>query len=411
MDKNANLTFLTGSHSKAESSDDVTEDVSLSLELPYARLDELLQSYQHATGVKRLDFRIFAYQLQTCKMEWKECSKQQNSAAVSDIQGLTEALNLTSLQYLLSTLADKNVLWSLLDTLYVNPDAQKALVGTSDIHGAPTSGPSSLFVRQMKLVRIYATLLSILPCMAISSDDPGVDQVNQTSNISSSTSSSRRAMHKNINITELLNALAFSRPQDPLVGRLWHFIRNDLSVCAVFDSMARMSGDEKQLYSVMNIVSAAASVGVTVQFLVDSVYFFLVLFFRYLMIKKNRTLKCREIFMQLLLYCSLHTSVSKPYLRNIFDNDLCSIYSVLAHQLTAVDDQELLESHRILSRDDLTFLMKWMKQVLYNMYWLEPLFDTNTSFCEPLNHKVAVPVIRKSLIKMQLLCGTIVSCV
>lgn len=82
------------------------------------------------------------------------------------------------------------------------------------------------------------------------------------------------------------------------------------------------------------------------------------------------------------------------------------ISSVLAHQLTAVDDQELLESHRILSGDDLTYLMKWMKQVLHNMYWLEPLFDTNTSFCEPLQNKASVPILRKSLLKMQLLCGT-----
>eukprot|EP01036_Dinobryon_divergens_P023528 gene23528-31881_t len=341
MDKNANLTFLAGSNSKADSSDDIAEDVSLSLELPYARLDELMQSYQHATGVKRLDFRIFAYQLQTCKMEWKEYSKQHSSTAVSDIQGLTKALNLTSLQYLLSTLADKNVLWSLLDTLYDPPpivQKQKAAADTSNIQVVSNSAPSSLFVRQLKLVRIYATLLSILPCMAISSEDPGVGQ--------------------NINVTDLLNTLAFSRPQEPLVGRLWHMIRNDLSVCAVFESMARMSGDEKQLYSVMNIVSAAASAGVTVQFLVDSVYFVLVLFF-----------------------------------------------SVLAHQLTAVDDQELLESHRILSGDDLTYLMKWMKQVLHNMYWLEPLFDTNTSFCEPLQNKASVPILRKSLLKMQLLCA------
>jgi hypothetical protein len=44
--------------------------------------------------------------------------------------------------------------------------------------------------------------------------------------------------------------------------------------------MARMSGDEKQLYSVAAIVSAAANVGVAVPFLVDSVYFILLLFFR-----------------------------------------------------------------------------------------------------------------------------------
>jgi hypothetical protein len=248
MDKTANLTFLAGSNSKAESSDDITEDISLSLELPYARLDELLQSYQHATGVKRLDFRIFAYQLQTCKMEWKEYSKQHNSAAVSDIQGLTKALNLNSLQYLLSTLADKNVLWNLLDTLYDPPSVvqkQKAMADTSNIQFVPNSDPSSLLVRQLKLVRIYATLLSILPCMVISSEDAAVGQVNQTSNSSSSSvSSGHRAIHKNINVTELLNTLAFSRPQEPLVGRLWHMIRNDLSICAVFESMARMSGDE-----------------------------------------------------------------------------------------------------------------------------------------------------------------------
>ena len=289
IDKSGNLAFFADSNSKADSNDDgaFAADDSLSFGLPSARLEELLQSYQHATGVKRLDFRIFAYQLQICKMEWKECSKQnRRCASVSDIQGLTEALSLSGLQYLLSTLADKNVMWSLLDTLYDSLDAQKASADTPNIHSVANSSTSTLFVHQMKIVRVYGTILSILPCMTINSEDSGVGRVNQTSHDDASdsrgasTSSYRQAMLKNINITELLNTLAFSRPQEPLVRRLWHMIRNDHSICSVFESMARMSGDEKQLYSVAAIVSAAANVGVAVPFLVDSVYFILLLFFR-----------------------------------------------------------------------------------------------------------------------------------
>lgn len=71
-----------------------------------------------------------------------------------------------------------------------------------------------------------------------------------------------------------------------------------------------------------------------------------------------------------------------------------------------MDDQELLESHRIFSAVDLTVLMKWMKQLLFSMYWVEPLFDANASFHESLSASGgSVPQLRNFAVKIQLLTG------
>lgn len=57
---------------------------------------------------------------------------------------------------------------------------------------------------------------------------------------------------------------------------------------------------------------------------------------------------------------------------------------MLSHQLTAIDDQELLESGKVLSRGDISALMRIIKQLLHKMFWVEPLFDANAHFMEPL---------------------------
>lgn len=80
--------------------------------------------------------------------------------------------------------------------------------------------------------------------------------------------------------------------------------------------------------------------------------------------------------------------------------------SVLSYQLSSSDDHELLESHRIFSVVDLSVLMKWMKQLLFNTYWVELLIDADAYFDESLSASgVSVPQLRKFLVKMHLLNG------
>jgi len=68
-----------------------------------------------------------------------------------------------------------------------------------------------------------------------------------------------------------------------------------------------------------------------------------------------------------------------------YETLLSSLYlfcSVLNQLLLAVDDEELLQQERVMSVTELKLLMGFLKKWLFKMYWLEPLFDMNTSFAD-----------------------------
>lgn len=76
-----------------------------------------------------------------------------------------------------------------------------------------------------------------------------------------------------------------------------------------------------------------------------------------------------------------------------------------------MDDKELLETQSLLSLNDIILLMQYLKQLLYKMYWTEPIVDSNSNILDTLQaprgvgSAKAVMLLQSSLLKLQLLLG------
>ena len=279
MDTGYNLTFVSP---LKENENEMDEDGSTRpavFDFPSSDLDELVQSYHNATGVKRLEFRLFAYQLQICKMEWQSLGSSLEGS-VTDTSALSRALDLPSLQYLMTFLSEKNVMGSLMDNMYDfsrEKGKDMDLAVGKEQEGRRVQDP---FVYQLKVARVYALLLVSFPVPSFRSlralDEEG-EQRNQGHSFKAPTGN-----HRHCSQVDVLDALAFSRPHISLVTHIWEIIKTTPNVFPIFESISRLSADERQLHHLGHADMEAAKnrLGVNSEFLVDGMYCLLMLFFR-----------------------------------------------------------------------------------------------------------------------------------
>ena len=266
-----NLTFV--SPLKKYERDEGVPAFPAVLEFPPTDLDELARFYHIATEVERLEFRLFAYQLQICKMEWRTLGTFLEGS-VTEISTLSWALNLPNLQYLMTSISEKNVMWSLLGTLFdLNHEKGKDEVVEKGYEERQIQDP---FVYQLKISRIYALLLVALPVPDRSSWRTD-EQLNQTHNFKA-----EARIHRRLSQVDVLDALTSSRPHISLVTRIWEVIKTTPNIFSIFESISRLSTEEGPLHQLEHADMQAAKnrFEVTAEFLVDGMYSLLMIFFR-----------------------------------------------------------------------------------------------------------------------------------
>eukprot|EP00597_Dinobryon_sp_UTEXLB2267_P010571 CAMPEP_0170101272 /NCGR_PEP_ID=MMETSP0020_2-20130122/2160_1 /TAXON_ID=98059 /ORGANISM="Dinobryon sp., Strain UTEXLB2267" /LENGTH=1091 /DNA_ID=CAMNT_0010324337 /DNA_START=453 /DNA_END=3728 /DNA_ORIENTATION=- len=317
------------------------------LELPGTFAEELNQMNQHLTGVKRLECRVFAIQLQICGLEWELGRHGANQYTDNIYSSLPD---IVSIQTLASITTEKNFLLTLFDTFTELSVVTKADENQMDVTITADSCPQSNLLLQMKILSIFATVMISFPAITL------------TKKNSFETGSASKITVLQRSSYELLNILSFSRPNQPLVGTIWRLLTECPQIRCVLDFVIIAPGDEKILLKNNKVIMAARDLSLSVESLVGNVY------------------------SMLMLMCS-----------------------VLSHHLTAVDDKELLEAQSLLPLSDITLLMQYLKQLLYKMYWTEPIVDSNSNILDSLQSprgsegaKTAM-LLQSSLMKLQLL--------
>eukprot|EP01038_Epipyxis_sp_PR26KG_P007199 gene7199-9826_t len=236
--------------------------------------------------------------------------KQSNFHSNSSIPGKSkmEIFTLT-LEKILKTLSNRNILPSLFDN--INESLIQFPYGTDsnnhstmpmlvDNNNGSTSHSNSFLSSQLNIINTFTTLL-------ISLHTPSL--TGSPSKISSS----------------LLTSLAFSRPNNPFVSRLWKFMISAFGRNAI---EMIVNNDE-------SLVLVSSS------------------------------------FLQISQYYQLEPS----FLYQSIVNSLLLLCLVFSHQLSAVDDEELLVIQTILSMNDILDLTITLRQWLYRFFWIEPSIE------------------------------------
>jgi hypothetical protein len=158
----------------------------------------------------------------------------------------------TSLLAVVVRLMERPVLESLLDNIHAE-DLVK------EFPNELTHAQRLLLKQKLQIITIYASILASQPTVDLTvSKSDGASMINKLGNSSSS--------------DEFLHALAFSRPNKPLVRRILQLIFAVPEIAAVVECLAQSPADERLLSTNPAVKTAAVLINSSAEFVVDSIY-------------------------------------------------------------------------------------------------------------------------------------------
>ena len=264
-------------------------------------------------------------------------------------------------------------------------EAETELVTGADCDAAPIAQSSSMAslinstATLLLPMRVLDTISSVLVHFPLRHIEISVNEAGTSSSSFSSNSScgpgSKIAMRKDqqpADAFSVLNVLAFSSPRDPLSARLWRFLTSNLTSNLPDTADDSSTGSSTGSSGRGGGASATTSHGrgSTMQLLnaiVDT--------------DEKTLLRSNEFFLRLASARNITPATLLHYCHSL----LFLFCAVFTHHLTAVDDEELLVDQRILKMVELKEMVRFLKRYLLRVYWLEPLFDVNSSFMPPVD--------------------------